>query len=124
MYNGAVRLLRIGKNKMQDFPKQCSIYWFDPKPVTGSEIDKIRPCVVISPDEMNEHLRTVIIAPLTSTIQSWPFRVTVGILGKKSSIACDQIRAVDKSRLKACIGKLKSTDRDKLFSLLQLIFSE
>jgi len=116
--------LKIGKNTMQSFPEQCSIYWFNPFPVTGSEIGKVRPCIVVSPDEMNENLRTVIIVPLTSTIQAWPFRLTVSVLGQKSSIACDQIRTVDKSRLKSYIGKLKSADRDKLFNMLQLMFSE
>jgi mRNA interferase MazF len=109
---------------MPDFPRQGSIYWFDPEPVKGSEIRKIRPCVVVSPDEMNENLRTVIVVPLTSTIQPWPFRLTVSVLGQKSSVACDQLRSVDKSRLKARIGSLKTTDREALFNLLQSIFSE
>jgi mRNA interferase MazF len=108
---------------MPNFPKQDSIYWFDPEPVKGSEIRKIRPCVVVSPDVMNEYLRTVIVIPLTSTIQPWPFRLTVNILGQKSSIACDQLRAVDKSRLKACIGSLGATDKESLFGLLQSILS-
>ena len=109
---------------MPNFPIQGALYWFDPDPVKGSELRKIRPCVVISPDEMNEHLKTVIVAPLTSTVQSWPFRLTVTILGKKSSIACDQLRAVDKSRLKAKITTLSVVDKEALFSLLQVIFSE
>lgn len=109
---------------MQLFPRQYSIYWFDPDPTKGSEMRKIRPCVIVSPDEMNETLRTVIIAPLTPTIQAWPFRLIVTILGQKSSVACDQLRAVDKSRLKARIGNLKSTDKDRLLNLLQLLFSQ
>ncbi len=109
---------------MPSFPKQFSVYWFDPEPVKDSEIRKIRPCIVVSPDEMNEYLKTVIIVPLTSTIQAWPFRLTINILDQKSSVACDQIRMIDKSRLKAYIGNLKSTDKDRLFSILQSIFSE
>lgn len=109
---------------MPNFPKQASVYWFDPEPAKGSEIRKVRPCIVVSPDEMNENLRTVIVVPLTSTIQAWPFRLTVNVLGQKSSAACDQLRAIDKSRLKACIGNLKPTDREKLFTLLQSILSE
>ena len=85
---------------------------------------KIRPCIVVSPDEMNENLRTVIVVPLTSTIQPWPFRLTVSILGHKSSVACDQIRTIDKARLRGYISSLKSTDRESLFSLLQSILSE
>jgi mRNA interferase MazF len=108
---------------MHSFPKQGSIYWFDPEPVKGSELRKIRPCIVVSPDEMNEHLRTVIIVPLTSTTQPWPFRLTVKVLGQKSSAACDQLRAVDKGRLKARIGALGVADRESLFTLLQSILS-
>ncbi len=109
---------------MLSFPRQGSIYWFDPEPVKGSEIRKIRPCVVVSPDEMNESLRTVIVVPLTSTIQPWPFRLTVNVLGQKSSVACDQLRSVDKARLKAQIGSLGVADRESLFTLLQSILSE
>ncbi len=124
IYRGMVPPLKIGESTMPNFPRQGSIYWFDPEPVKGSEIRKIRPCVVISPDEMNENLRTVIVAPLTSTIQPWPFRLTVNILGQKSSIACDQLRSVDKSRLKAQIDSLRTLDKEALFSLLQTILSE
>jgi len=108
---------------MQSFPNQASVYWFDPEPTKGAEIRKVRPCVIVSPDEMNENLKTVIIAPLTSTIQPWPFRLTVKLLGQKSSIACDQLRAIDKSRLRAHIGDLRTVDKEKLFSLLQTMLS-
>ena len=57
---------------MQKFPKQASVYWLDPKPTIGTEIRKIRPCIIITPDEMNMSLKTIIIAPLTSNIQPWP----------------------------------------------------
>lgn len=109
---------------MLSFPKQGSIYWFDPEPVKGSEIRKICPCIVVSPNEMNEHLQTVIVAPLTSTIQPWPFRLTISVMAQKSSVACDQLRAVDKGRLKARIGSLGAADRESLFNLLQSILSE
>lgn len=107
---------------MKQFPNQGSVYWFDPEPVKGSEIREVRPCVVVSPDEMNQNLQTVIIAPLTTTIQPWPFRLTVKLLNQQSSIACDQIRVIDKSRLRAVIGELKLSDREKLLNLLQLLF--
>jgi mRNA interferase MazF len=109
---------------MQTFPKQGSVYWFDPEPVKGSEIRKIRPCIVVSPDEMNKHLQTVVVVPLTSTIQQWPFRLTISLLGQKSSAACDQLRAVDTARLRTRIGVLKKADSEKLLGLLQSIFSE
>ena len=108
---------------MTNFPRQGSIYWFDPEPVQGSELRKIRPCIVVSPDEMNKSLRTVIVVPLASTIQTWPFRLTISLLGQQSSAACDQLRAVDKARLKARIGSLKTSDNQRLFSLLQIMLS-
>ncbi len=108
---------------MNNYPKQGDIYWFDPDPSKGSEIRKIRPCVVVSPNEMNQNIRTIIIAPLTSTIQPWPFRMTVKVMGQKSSIACDQIRSVDRARLKARIGKLKTADKERIFELIHSIFS-
>lgn len=108
---------------MTNFPEQGFVYWFDPEPAKGSEIRKIRPCIVVSPNEMNKHLQTVLVVPLTSTIQAWPFRLDVNLLGQKSSAACDQLRAIDKTRLKACIGSLKAADNAKLFALLQTILS-
>jgi mRNA interferase MazF len=106
------------------FPKQSGVYWFDPEPAKGSEFQKIRPCVVVSPNEMNKKLQTLLIVPLTSTVKPWPFRLTINILGQKSSIACDQLRVIDKTRLRAHIGTLKKSDSEKLFGLLQTIFSE
>jgi mRNA interferase MazF len=109
---------------MASFPKQSSVYWFDPEPAKGSEIHKIRPCIVVSPDDMNENLNTVLVIPLTSTIKAWPFRIRISILGRESSAACDQLRAVDKSRLRAYIGNLSKVESEKLYNLLQTIFSE
>lgn len=109
---------------MAKFPKQSSVYWFDPEPAKGSELRKVRPCIVVSPDEMNEHLRTVLVVPLTSTIQPWPFRTVITLLGQKSSAACDQLRAIDKQRLKAYIGDVRPAERRKLYGLLQSIITE
>lgn len=111
------------KPPVSDTPKQGTIYWFDPEPVRGSELRKVRPCVVVSPDEMNQYLKTVIIAPVTSTVKAWPFRCTVEIMAMSASIACDQIRVVDKSRLKAAIGNLESSDKKAVLSLLRTIFA-
>ncbi len=105
------------------FPQQHSVYWFDPEPAEGSELRKVRPCVIVSSNEMNESLRTVIAVPLTSTSKDWPFRLTVSILGRKSSAACDQLRAIDKSRLRAYIGNLKPADGAALSGLLQAMFA-
>ena len=98
-----------GKVKLE--AKQASVYWFDPEPTKGVEICNFRPCVVISAYKMSMHLKTAIIAPLTTTIQPWPFRLTVELLGQKSSIACDQLRPINKTRLRTVISVLKTTDK-------------
>ncbi len=115
--------MKNGKNKMQKV-NRFSVYWFDPEPTSGAELGKVRPCVVVSPDEMNNILRTVIVAPLTSTIKSWPFRTNITLMAKQSSVACDQLRAVTKERLGKKIGTLSAVDRRKLTSILQEIFAE
>jgi len=105
-------------------PKQSAVYWFNPEPSEGSEFKKIRPCIVVSPNDMNENLRTVLVVPLTTAIKPWPFRINVEILGRQSSAACDQLRVIDKNRLKDYISDLKPVDKDNLYSLLQTILSE
>ncbi len=103
--------------------KRFSVYWFDPEPTVGVELRKVRPCIVVSPEEMNEIVRTVIIVPLTSTSKSWPFRVTLKVMGHRSSAACDQLRAIDKSRLKEYIGDLSDKDGGAVLTMLQTIFA-
>lgn len=104
--------------------KRFSVYWFDPEPTIGAEICKIRPCVVLSPDEMNNAVGTVLVAPLTSTIKSWPFRINISVKGKKSSLALDQIRSVDKSRLKEHMATLSPSESKAVLRILQEIFAE
>lgn len=82
-----------------DMVKQYDVFWVILDPTVGREIKKTRPCVVISPNEMNGPLATVLIAPLTSTVKSYPFRINCIIKDKPGSIALDQIRCVDKTRL-------------------------
>lgn len=91
-------------------------------PTKGSEIKKTRPCVVISPDEMNRNIRTVIIAPMTSSIRKYPSRVSIEFQGKKGQVVLDQIRTVDKSRLIKKTGKLKKSTSEKVISILQEMF--
>jgi mRNA interferase MazF len=74
-------------------------------PIIGSEIKKTRPCIVVSPQELNDHLRTVIIAPMTSKGRAAGFRVPITHDGKKGLILLDQIRSVDKARLVKKVGK-------------------
>ena len=98
--------------------KQYSIYWVNLDPVIGSEVSKTRPCVVISPDDMNKYIRTVIIAPLTHTIKAYPSRVACNVDGEKGMVMLDQIRTVDKKRLVAFMGKLKKNESEKVKEII------
>lgn len=91
-------------------------------PAQGSEIAKTRPAVIVSPDLMNRALRTVIIAPLTSTVRGWPSRVSANFGGKPGEIALDQVRAVDKSRLARRLGKLDKKTASATTAVLVEIF--
>ena len=97
---------------------QYSIYWINLDPVIGSEVSKTRPCVIISPDEMNKYLRTVIIAPVTHTLKNYPSRVSCNIAGETGMIMLDQIKTVDKKRLISFMAKLKKAEIDKIKEVL------
>ena len=98
---------------------QYEIYWVNLDPTVGSEINKTRPGLIISPDDSNKHLNTLLIAPLTSTIRRFPMRVNIVLNGKKGQVALDQIRCVDKSRLTKKLGQLSSKEEKKLKQILQ-----
>jgi mRNA interferase MazF len=85
---------------------QYEIYWVNLDPTIGQEMKKIRPCVILSPDDMNDFMGTVIVAPVTSTIRAYPSRVKFVLNGKANMIALDQIKTIDKIRLQDKIGKL------------------
>lgn len=90
-------------------------------PTVGSEIRKTRPCLVISPDEMNRHIRTVIVAPMTTRGRSYPTRVPCSFEGKDGQIVLDQIRTVDRERLVRKLGHLdEPTQADVLTALGEL----
>ena len=93
-------------------------------PTVGSEIRKTRPCVVISPSEMHEFLRTVIVAPMTTRSRPAPFRIGVTHGGKKGLILLDQMRAVDKSRLARKSGTVSAKTLSLTLTVLQEIFAE
>ena len=93
-------------------------------PTVGSEIQKTRPCVVISPDEMNLHLATAIIAPMTTKGKLYPSRVPVHFEGKDGLIILDQIRTVDKTRLVRKLGAIDSDEQKAVMSILVEMFSE
>lgn len=88
---------------------QHDVYLVNLDPTIGSEIKKTRPCVVISPDEMNRHLATIIIAPLTTKSHDYPSRVEIRFQKKRGWIVLDQIRTVDKRRLVKRLGTIDET---------------
>ena len=105
--------------------KRYEIYWVDLDPTKGSEMRKTRPCVIITPNELNEHLNTVVVAPLTSKVRGhYPFRLNVCIAGKGGQIAIDQVRTIDKLRLKERISTLSEEDAERLRELLNEMFCE
>ncbi|AQX03708.1 transcriptional regulator (plasmid) [Elizabethkingia anophelis] len=103
--------------------KRFDVFFIDLNPTVGSEINKIRPCVIISPDEMNNALNTVIIAPLTSTIKPYPMRVNCRVEGKKGQVALDHLRSVDKRRLKAKMASLDKHTQEEIIDTLMKMFS-
>ncbi|MEA5423912.1 MULTISPECIES: type II toxin-antitoxin system PemK/MazF family toxin [unclassified Synechococcus] len=92
-------------------------------PTRGSEIRKTRPCVVVSPDELNTHLRTFIVAPLTTGGHPYPFRVGCQFDGKEGHVVPDQLRAVDRERLIKRLGSLSETTLTELLGVLQAMFA-
>ena len=93
-------------------------------PTIGSEIKKSRPCVVVSPPEMHDHLRTLIVAPMTTKSRPAPFRIPITHGGKKGLILLDQIRAIDKVRLSRKIGTVPAKTLNSVLVTLQEVFAE
>ncbi|MEH2193156.1 MAG: type II toxin-antitoxin system PemK/MazF family toxin [Nostoc sp.] len=93
-------------------------------PTIGSEIQKTRPCLVISPDEINRYIATVIVAPMTTKGQSYPTRVACQFQGKDGQIVLDQIRTVDKTRLVKKLGQIDSNEQKAVLGTLAEMFAE
>jgi len=93
-------------------------------PTIGSEIRKTRPCVVISPNEMNAFIRTVIVAPMTTKGRPYPTRVECTFRGKRGQVVLDQIRTVDRSRLVKRLGKLTGAQSASVLGVLAAMFAE
>ena len=106
-----------------DVVERFDIYLVNLDPTVGSEIKKTRPCVVVSPDEMNRYIRTVIIAPMTTKGRAYPTRVECRFEGKDGQVVLDQIRTVDKTRLVKRIGKLSGSAQIKVLSGLSEMFA-
>ena len=103
---------------------QFDVYWVDLNPTVGAEMQKVRPCVVVSPKELNQYLATVIIIPITSAIHGYPYRVPCHVDGRDGEIVTDQIRTVDKSRLNKKITALSPNEQTELQDVLRQMFCE
>ncbi|SIQ32003.1 mRNA interferase MazF [Pseudacidovorax sp. RU35E] len=103
--------------------KRGEIWLVNLDPTVGSEIQKSRPCVIVSPAELNDHLRTVIVAPMTSKGFAAPFRIPVTHAGTEGLILLDQLRTVDKVRLVRKMGALSAKTLAKTLATLQEVFA-
>ncbi len=102
--------------------KRFEIWLVDLDPTVGSEIRKTRPAVIVSPDELNAHLQTVIVVPLT-TGRAYPFRIPTQVQGKKGVAAVDQLRTVDKRRLVKKISTLRGKTAQRVLNALSEMFT-
>ena len=108
---------------MVTWPRRFDVWLVSLDPTLGSEIRKTRPCVVVSPDELNRNVRTVIIAPMTTASRSYPTRVRLRFAGKAGEIALDQIRAADRSRLVRKLGELPNATARSVCAVLVEMFT-
>ncbi len=108
---------------MVAYPRRGNIWLVSLEPTIGSEIKKTRPCVIVSPNQTNKLLKTVIVAPVTSTIKNYPTRVCINFQNRQGSVALDQIRSVDKSRLLQKLGTISQQEGDRIQKILVEMFS-
>lgn len=102
--------------------KQYAIVLVNLDPTVGSEIKKTRPCVIISPNEMNKYLNTIIIAPMTTNLKKYPTRISVAHNRKKGMVAIDQIRTVDKKRVVKIFDGLTKSEIQKCKDIIKETF--
>lgn len=100
-------------------PQQGEVWWVNLDPTVGKEINKKRPCLVVSPNETNKHLGTCIVAPITNTLRDWPTRHEIKLQKQQSSVALDQIRMIDNSRL---IRRIITIDAKPMLAILREMF--
>ena len=93
-------------------------------PTLGSEIKTTRPCLVVSPDELNQHLRTLIVAPMTTGGQAYPWRIACRFQGRTGFVALDQLRTVDGERLVKRLGRLSTATATEVLDTLQEMFAQ
>ncbi len=100
------------------------VYLVSLDPTNGSETQRTRPCLVVSPDEMNRWIKTVIVAPMTTGGQTYPTRVACTFEGKAGQVILDQIRTVDKARLVRRLGQIDSSTQGKILAALAELFAK
>lgn len=105
-------------------PSRGEVYLVELDPARGSEIRKTRPCVIVSPDELNHHLRTSIVAPMTTGGHPYPFRVSCRFAGKRGHVVLDQLRTVDRERLRKRLGALSGTTMTEVLGVLGEMFEK
>ena len=103
--------------------KRFDVYLVNLDPSVGSEIRKARPCLIISPDEMNRHIATVIAAPMTTKGRDYPTRVQCRFKGRDGQVILDQIRTVDKARLVQKLGRIDKQTQEEVLSVLAEMFA-
>jgi len=103
--------------------QRFEVYLVNLDPTIGSEIRKTRPCVIVSPDEMNRHIRTVIVAPMTTKGQAYATRVGCMFGGRRAQIILDQLRTIDKARLVKRIGRISPSAQHEIFATLAEMFA-
>ncbi len=104
-------------------PQRGDVYLITLDPTRGREIRKTRPCVIVSPDELNDHLATVMVAPLTTGGHRYPFRIPCRFKKRDGFIVLDQLRTVDRARLLRRLGALPSSTLRKILKILQEMFA-
>jgi mRNA interferase MazF len=104
--------------------KRFDVYLVNLDPTIGSEIKKTRPCAIVSPDEMNRHIATVIVAPMTTKGRTYPSRVSCQFQGKEGQIVLDQLRTVDKVRLVKMLGQIDPPTQRAVLDVLVEMFAE
>ena len=108
---------------MTEVVRRGDVFLVSLNPARGGEIQKTRPCVVVSPDELNAYLRTFIVAPLTTGGHPYPFRVACRFEGRAGYVVIDQIRTVDRERLVRRLGKVSPSTLGRVLTILQEMFT-
>jgi len=108
---------------VSDLPQLDEVWLVSLDPTQGAEIQKTRPCLIVSPNESNRHLRTVIIAPMTTVERAYPTRVALRFEGKRGQVALDQLRAFDRQRLVRKLGRISATTATAVSNVLVEMFT-